>query len=251
MANKHLREIKDDLLRYLAGVQATLDDRVAQEIGDAVVMAMKDMIAKGISPIEGAGRFPAYLAAANVNGLRKRITALGQGSKRRRQTARQLTAQTRSLKWQRVFRSRNSIRAAKANIRAQRAALKAQALESKSQRNALKAGIGGIKSRGYPYSVQDKYPDKRPRPVNLFLSGDFLAALEARVTGSAGGFGLEIGFFDSDQAVKEQGHREQAGGQGFRPIIPIDREEFALTIQRVIIKIVDQVIDRGLDLGSR
>lgn len=244
------KQIKDDLLRYLIGIQASLDERTASAIGNAVVAGMLNAISKGISPIEGAGRFPAYLSQARGKAYRQSLRQFSADGKRRQQNARQLKAQAKFLKLTKVLRSRNNVRASRANLKSRRALLKREASIIKagkaSTRDALKAS-----KRGYPYSVQHEFPGKRPRPVNLFLSGDFLAALEYVVTGKAGEFGIELGFFDEDQAIKEQGHREQANGQGFRPIIPIGREDFSVTIQRAIIKIVEEEIDRAAVLTSR
>lgn len=262
MANstKRMAEaIKKDLVRYLVGIQASVDEDVAFHIGHAVVGAMLDAISKGQSPIEGVGRFPAYLAAGRQNELRKVLRGINAGGRRRRMNARQLKAQAKFIKRTKLFRSKNNIRAANASVKSQRASLKTlKALEAHD-----KASVRGKISdarRGYPYSVRGKFPDKRPRPVNLLLSGEFLAALEHRVVGIAGQYSVEIGFFeDSDKdrktgvhpAIKEQGHREGANGQPERPIIPIGREDFQISIQKAIIKIVDEVIDRAAVLGSR
>lgn len=88
----------------------------------------------------------------------------------------------------------------------------------------------------YPYSVQKEYPDKKPRPVNLKLSGDFLKSLDSEVVGQGTNFDLKIGFFDNLSVKKEQGHREQQNGQGYRPIIPIRGESFSEKIMRLIVK---------------
>jgi hypothetical protein len=124
-------------------------------IGLATIQEMKIAIAKGISPIEGDARFPAY-------------------------------------KWARA---------------------------SKSER----AGK-------YPWSEQKNHPDKKIRPVNLSLSGDFLDALEARPKRG----GVEVGFWNRKFEKYEKGHREGANGQPSRPIIPDDTEKFSRSILRRI-----------------
>lgn len=118
---------------------------------------IKDLISKGISPIEGDGRFPAYKAQLEKN------------------------------------------------------------------------------KKKYPDSVKKKFPNKRRRPVNLFLSGRFLKELKAipkRINLIA------VGFFSPYGQKLEQGHREQANGQGYRPIIPDTDagEDFALSIKALILK---------------
>lgn len=225
MAKKTGQAIKDDLLRYVGFIQSSLDKRTALRIGDAVVKAMLEMISKGISPIEKAGRFPAYKAAAFRNQLKKERTAIN----------RALRANKKALF---KFRRMN-----------QRQLLVAQ--KEANRRDQAKSVLG------YPFSVQDKFPNKRPRPVNLFLSGDFLDALQAHVVGTAGDFGIEIGFFPGwkdangvEAYVKEQGHREGANGQPQRPVIPIGTEDFAQTIQNAIWEIIEEVIDEAADKGA-
>lgn len=152
-----------------------------QDIGQGVIKEMLEAIKKGISPIEGFGRFPAYKWAGRANAALKRA-------------------------------------------------------KTKSGRRAAK----DLKAGKYPYSVQGKYPDKKERPVNLFLSGDFLNALVAR----SRAFGVEIGFFDDLSAKKESGHRDGVNGQPRRPIIPQGQEQFTSSIYRRILKVVQEVFDR-------
>lgn len=89
----------------------------------------------------------------------------------------------------------------------------------------------------YPYSVQDKYPNKRIRPVNLKLSGDMLANLVFRVVRAATGYAVDI-FYDGDEDKKEQGHREGVNGQPKRPSLPsVKGEEFVVAIERIYSRI--------------
>lgn len=85
----------------------------------------------------------------------------------------------------------------------------------------------------YPYSVKDKFPNKRARPVNLFLSGKFLKALKAFPKSINI---ISIGFFSSYGKKLERGHREGANGQAKRPIIPQEGERFAKSINLLILK---------------
>ncbi len=126
-------------------------------IAQLIEKKMKDLIKKGISPIEGDGRFPPYKAQVERN------------------------------------------------------------------------------KKKYPDSVRDKFPNKRRRPVNLFLSGRFLRELKAvprRINL------IVVGFFSPYGQKLEQGHREQANGQGYRPIIPDTQagEDFALSIKADILR---------------
>jgi hypothetical protein len=90
-----------------------------------------------------------------------------------------------------------------------------------------------------------RYP-KSMRPVNLRLTGAFLKNLQARVVKVASGFGISIGYRKRSEQIKERGHREGANNQAIRPTIPQgDRnEEFALRIQRVVIKGLNALIKK-------
>lgn len=98
---------------------------------------------------------------------------------------------------------------------------------------------------GYPNSVKKRYPNKRNRPVNLRLSGEFLdKALRYKTNPSKQA--LSIGFFDSKNAAKEQGHREGAKGQPKRPIIPQGSEKFSLQVTQRIVDLMLQAINKKL-----
>lgn len=107
---------------------------------------------------------------------------------------------------------------------------------SKDRRKSARQIAKEVKKKGYPYSVRKDFPDKRERPVNLYLSGDFLKNLKATPLLS----GVKIGFSDSLSSKKEQGHREGVNGQPQRPIIPNRDEEFNPSIYR---RIVDTVVE--------
>lgn len=162
------------LQRKLEALKTPVDQPTSDRVGEAVISEMKDMISKGISPVEGQGRFPAYLAQANASKAKK-----------------------------------------------------------------SKVPSAGAK-RGYPYSVQGRFPSKRDRPVNLFLSGDFLNNLIFKPIKIKGSYSTIIGFFDSLSKKKEQGHREGAHGQPSRPIIPTGQEGFAQRIQRILFQIYQE-----------
>lgn len=96
----------------------------------------------------------------------------------------------------------------------------------------------------YPDRARKQFPAKRRRPVNLFLSGDFLKNLVSKVKAGKNPKIL-IGFFDTLSKKKEQGHREGANGQPKRPIIPKGSEEFSPIIKRAIFKKMVQVLDKA------
>ncbi len=104
----------------------------------------------------------------------------------------------------------------------------------KSMKQLIAKGISPIKGKkrfkgyknpdsGYPSTVKRKHPSKKKRPVNLKLSGAFLKSLLVKNKAK----GLLIGFFSSLSKKKEKGHRQRAGGQPSRPIIPSSSEDFS------------------------
>lgn len=92
--------------------------------------------------------------------------------------------------------------------------------------------------KAYPFSVQKDFPSKRPRPVNLFLSGDFLSNLTYLISGIGKKAVIEIGYIDDLSAKKESGHREGVNGQPKRPTIPTGNESFSTIIVQDVAKIV-------------
>jgi len=129
--------------------------------------------------------------------------------------------------------SRNLLRQTKSGSRAGRL----RALAS--------AKRAAAKNPGYPFSVQSKFPQKKPRPVNLTLSGKFLSSLNSTITKVGKRVKISIGFFSEDQAKKEKGHREGANGQRPRPIIPKGNESFSETIKADILSIIRQAVRRA------
>lgn len=169
------------LAQELARVQKKVDKDITttdrQAIGNATVEKMKGLIAAGISPIEGRGRFPEYKA---VKERRKSKT---------------------------------------------------------SSRGKKSKGTGA--PTGYPYTA-DPFFNKKVRPVNLFLSGEFLDDLKARIRGGQ----IIIGFAKKKSQLKELGHREGAGGQPKRPVIPTATEKFNASVYRTLLDSLDKVLRR-------
>lgn len=131
-----------------------------REIANTAKQKLLDLVAKGISPIEGAGRFPSY----------------------------------------------------KPNTK---------------------------ERKRYPDTVKSSYPSKRRRPVNLSLSGKFLAALKSFPKSRNI---ITLGFFSEYSETLEQGHREGANSQAKRPIIPQEGEALAKSIQTAILNIYRESI---------
>lgn len=136
----------------------------AEALGKAIIAEMKDGISKGLSPIDGEGRFPAYKRAGEKD--------------------------------------------------------------------------------GYPNNVRYKYPDKRQRPVNLFLSGKFLNDLKFKIFQGKYGMGVEIGYYSTLSSKKEEGHAIGWNGQPKRPTIPQGKQTFSPRIQRIILTAFKQAISR-------
>lgn len=104
--------------------------------------------------------------------------------------------------------------------------------------SARKEAIAGAKKKGYPYSVQSKFPAKKISPVNLELSGDFIGDLESRAVRDGNQYAAEVGYYDALSKKKEQGHREGANGQPKRPTIPQGGDEFTERITSKISQIL-------------
>lgn len=143
-------------------------DRVSATNGaKAALKEMLDMISKGISPIEGRGRFGAYQA------------------------------------------------------------------QRQPQSPKLKDKKGLKKKQGYPYTVQNKYPNKTVRPVNLKLSGEFLDSLVAEAKPDSNlGYKSSIKLTTQESLNKEKGHREYSPAP--RPIIPAGNEVIAVRLQNIV-----------------
>lgn len=100
----------------------------------------------------------------------------------------------------------------------------------------------GKKKKGYPYNQKNKFPNKKPRPVNLFLSGAFLSSLRSDGKKNIISIGFDRG---SLSAKKESGHREGVNSQPSRPIIPSRSERFSVTIEREIINMLRFIVKRA------
>lgn len=147
----------DEVKRLLKEANLSVNQKVTKATGDLIVAAMKERIAKGLSPIEGKDRFPGYKD-----------------------------------------------------------------------------------TKKYPASEKKNFPDKRNRPVNLFLSGKFLSQLRATVSPVRGQ--ITVGFTQTYGKKLEKGHREGANGQKQRPIIPESGEQLAKSIRLSILKLYEQAV---------
>lgn len=114
----------------------------------------------------------------------------------------------------------------------------ARSFKDKGRRKQARKIAEDTKKNKYPYSVMKDFPNKRERPVNLELSGAFLADLKAKPTPK----GVTIGFGTELSELKEQGHREGVNGQPRRPIIPEGDEDFSPSIYRRILSVVSSIL---------
>lgn len=203
-------QLRNDLLARLDKFEDSIDDQVAFAVGFTVRQRMLQLISKGISPILGKGRFKEYKSISSV---------------------RENRSQARTLK--RTIRNIGS--SSSANL-----------IRLKRKQAQLKKTASKLKKQ-YPYSVQKQFPSKKPRPVNLFLSGDFLSNLTYSIADKGKKKLISIGFLDDLSAKKEQGHREGVNGQPSRPTIPKGSESFAQIIKLDIMKIMKDAIKRAFD----
>ncbi len=94
--------------------------------------------------------------------------------------------------------------------------------------------------------MQDEFPDKRPRPVNLKLSGDFLENLTFTLASKrGGGYGIRIGYYDELSKKKELGHAIGVNGQPKRPTIPESVEDFTSAIRQRILQEFKKLVEKA------
>lgn len=179
----------EQLRKLLKEFPEALTKTFAESMGKEIADEMRSMISKGISPIEGRGRFPEYKAVAAAKALKK-TAAKGKLGKQTRTQAKQLEKQ------------------------------------------------------GYPRTVQKQFPDKKLRPVNLKLSGEFLSNLKSKTINIREKFQVNVGFFSSKWVKYETGHREGVNGQPSRPIIPQNDEKLAKRIQLKIREMFKNQLNR-------
>lgn len=231
---KKIEQIVTDLNAYLDKVEASVNEDTAIAIGYTVVTRMRQFIAQGQSPIEGQGRYSEYKAVTGIRAEKTRQKSL-------RASLRASKTLSKSAGRNRAEAKRATTQQLKAAISAGLSAARAQkAIESSKGRQA-------DLQKGYPYSVQKEFPGKRPRPVNLFLSGAMLAALTFDIVQSTKNrVGVVVGYFDEEQAKKERGHREGVNGQPKRPTIPTGSQTFNKTIELDIMSLLKQAIQKAL-----
>lgn len=224
---KKIRALKVDLLAYLDRIQGSVDERVASAVGFTVRTRMLQLISRGISPILGYGRFPEYKAVTRGKIAKRGIRFLNREIKNTR---------TR-LKLGQVTSSKSGV----GRLRAQQDRLR-----------ILKKAAQGKTQKGYPYNTKEyRQGSKRPRPVNLWLTGDFLRALTFELKKLGSKMGIEIGWWEAKQAIKEKGHREGANGQPKRPTLPRGRESWNETIRLDIMRLLRDAVSKAAKNAKR
>lgn len=122
--------------------------------------------------------------------------------------------------------------------------------EGRFEAYAAQRVSGKPKRSLYPYSVQNKFPSKQLRPVNLSLNGKFRSNITFRVTKD----GIEFGHINMDDKTKElfEAHNEGKNKNvPQRKYLPNKRgEEFVVTIMNEIKDIVSKRI-KNIIKGNR
>lgn len=175
--------------------------RYINPIALEIISMMKEFIEAGKSPVKGEGRFEGYKA---VEGARD---------------------------------AKSKIRKANLLAKSGSAKTKGRALNIKADAsNRLRKA-----KMGYPFNVQDKFPNKTARPVNLLLSGDMLGALDYKPTKG----GVEVGIFDKDEAKKAKTHQEGLNGVPKRRFMPSAKgEDYIVSIRARIKKMFVEALDK-------
>ena len=113
-------------------------------------------------------------------------------------------------------------------------------------KDLISKGVSPIKGAGRfeRYKNSDKYPgDRKPaRPVNLFLTGEFIDSLRYKSKKITEGLEVKVFYGTRLSNLKEQGHREGANRQPKRPTIPNDSEEIAVSIERKILAYIKDLL---------
>ena len=148
-------------------------------LGKFVDVSTKERVARGLSPVRGVGRFPAYAVQRK-------------------------TAQARHIK--------KSL--------------------SGSRRKSINSKISNAKDSLYPRTVKDKFPDKKDRPINLYLDGTFLSNIGYNWTK----LGIEYGL-QSDRKLMvdmfqthNNGTHKDVPQRKFVPVNPKDKYVKAITL---------------------
>lgn len=232
---KKIEQLYADIMKYMDRLEEAVDDRVASAVGFTVRTRILQLVSRGISPIEGKGRFAEYLAKTRSRMLRAGARASSMRAGKLRQERKRLG---------------NALFGGSTKGRARKAGRLARLAGSRARQQRKQARAAG---QGYPYNTEEyRKGKKRPRPVNLWLTGEFLRSLTFQILPAGKRKMLSLGWFnDPKNAVKEKGHREGAGGQPKRPILPRAGEKWARTIQLDIMKLLRDAVSKAAKSAKR
>jgi hypothetical protein len=116
----------------------------------------------------------------------------------------------------------------------------------KEMKTRIAAGTSPITGKRFPaYKNPPRYPGTRKpkRPVNLYLTGEMLRALTFRIKEIGEQIVVTIFLKTKKARDKERGHREGAGGQPKRPIIPQGDEVLTRSIHAKARKLLLEKFD--------
>jgi hypothetical protein len=115
-------------------------------------------------------------------------------------------------------------------------------------RNArVRARIEELKANYYPFSAMHKFTNKKLRPVNLKLSGDFLSKLDFKVGGQRS---LWVGLYNATAKQKLMFETHNEGTHQFVPqrkFLPTgEGEQYTVGIMRGVLDIFSEWVGRKI-----
>ncbi len=109
-------------------------------------------------------------------------------------------------------------------------------------------GLSPLTRKKFPkYKDPERYPGDRKAhaPVNLELSGDFLADLKVKnVITSGKQIVVNLGYGSQKSRNKELGHRDGANGQPKRPTLPEGNEDFSSFLNKELTAAYVKLIEK-------
>lgn len=200
-------------LDFLRELQYNLyDAKFIRKLGDTVKDGILDATAKGLSPIKGFGRFDGYKAQEQAKELRKKASKL----------------------------SNNRIVATEDSERRRRD--KANSIRTKASK------IG----EGYPVSVQEEWPNKKIRPVNLRLSGKMLKSITYQFNRAKNSIRFYLLGKKNNLMAETHNEGTQEPNVARRPFLPTGPgEEFISSITRDIIGLYRSRFESMIEMSKK
>ncbi len=122
----------------------------------------------------------------------------------------------------------------------------------KSQASSMRSKAKTTSSRGYPFSVQSRFPGKKVRPVNLSLTGTMLESIEAIYNKRKGS--VTIGIFKGKSKLIAETHNlgTQEPRVPTRQFLPTTQgQEFVESIMRGIKEIYRKRLTVIIEMSKR